>query len=207
MANRTFTRHEARKSFGQRFVEIMMKDKREISLSEKQLVAAKRWKMVYEGMFSPFHYDYVYVVSNGRGSVKVGFSQCPKKRMGSLSTGSADELAVRRIFVMRGNTGRNLEKAAHRALKNAGKHVKGEWFEEHGALDIIEDVAKTGYQTSILELEAAWEGSEELVPIARFALKGDVPALNYLDERRSEFLWVATLARAKYSVDLQDVLR
>lgn len=195
--DRTFSRHEARGQFGQKFVDIMMRDRATISISDEQIAKASLWKMLHEGKFRPFSYDYVYVMSNGRGQVKVGFTMSPPSRLAAMQTGSADSLSFSDIIVCRAGGGRNIEKAAHRMLKGRSKHIRGEWFSEEGVVEMVREMVDLKYQTTCIHLEAAWEGAEKMVGIARKALSDDERALEQMSLDRSNFLYVATLMRLK----------
>ena len=197
MDERTFTKHEARQAFGQRFVEIMMRDKREIKLSAKQMVAAKRWKLLSEGHFRPFAYDYVYIVSDGEGAAKVGYSQKIRHRINSLQTSSPKALHLDHAFVLRRNGGRNVERAIHRALKADDRHIRGEWFKCEGLVETAREIIDSNYPTVALTLDAAWEGAEQLMEITRAMLKTEPGDLERVEDDRRQFLWLATILRAK----------
>lgn len=67
---------------------------------------------------------YIYfALAEKAGSVKIGYSAKPWKRMGTLSTSNHEELQC--IFTMRGTT--RQEKALHRKFAEFRK--RGEWFE------------------------------------------------------------------------------
>lgn len=195
MSNQTLSKRQAREQYGQRFVEIMMKGRDEITLSADQAVKARYWKMIQDKRFRPFDYDYVYVISDGSGRCKVGFSQTPKTRLASLQVASPDDLACEHIFVFRNGGGRNVEKAAHRMLKNNGAHLRNEWFALEGTVDAIRELVDRQYREAEIHLDAAWQGSEQMMAVTKFALKDDPVALAKVMEDRKQFLWVAALLR------------
>ncbi|MGB7244278.1 MAG: GIY-YIG nuclease family protein [Sulfitobacter sp.] len=195
MRTKTLTRHDAQKEYGPRFVEIMMKDEKSIVMTDKQLNLAKRWKLLYEGHFSPFSYDYVYVISNDKGSTKVGTTSLPRSRFNQLQSGSPDDLYLDHAIVLRKGAGRNLEKTAHRKLAAAGLHKRGEWFSGKDIPDIVEEIADTQYRDVTIDLEVAWNGAEQMMPLARKILGKTTRDGIDAEQRRSEFLWLATILR------------
>ncbi len=67
----------------------------------------------------------VYFVSNGRGAVKIGFSdECMGRRFSALQTANADALAV--VAYIADPHPLDLEKQLHMQLKS--KRIRGEWF-------------------------------------------------------------------------------
>lgn len=201
MLEMRLNKREAREKFGQKFVEIMMGKRDRIVLNEKQVILAQKWKLLYEGHFRPFSYTYVYLVSDGGGASKVGFTNAPKDRLSSLQIGNAKDLTLDHAFTFRGGTGRNAEKACHRMLKANDAHIKGEWFKTSEVNRRVPEYIKANYAASILDLDAAWQGSEEIMPLARKALGGDEPAMNRIESDRANFLWLAGVLRSTSSVD------
>ena len=67
----------------------------------------------------------VYFVSNGRGAVKIGFSdECMGRRFSALQTANADTLAV--VAYIADPHPLDLEKKLHMQFKS--KRIRGEWF-------------------------------------------------------------------------------
>lgn len=71
----------------------------------------------------------VYFVGAGNGAVKVGFSARPAYRVDELQT--SNPLTLTMFAVVRRDTveeARALEATIHDRLKQAGRHIRGEWF-------------------------------------------------------------------------------
>jgi hypothetical protein len=69
--------------------------------------------------------SFIYVISNGRGLVKVGISTNPTARLAQLQRASAAHLSLAYVGALR-CTGYAVEAEAHRTL--AGYRQNGEWF-------------------------------------------------------------------------------
>lgn len=74
--------------------------------------------------------DYIYIIGNDKGYIKVGVSNNPKRRVKQLQTGNAQKLTL--IFTEEFECERhhllNIEKAIHKQLKQMAEHCEGEWF-------------------------------------------------------------------------------
>ena len=75
-------------------------------------------------------YDYVYIISDGTGYIKVGISANPENRKKQLQTSNPNKLEI--LFTEEFECNRNhllkIERNIHRELKQIAKHMKGEWF-------------------------------------------------------------------------------
>lgn len=75
-------------------------------------------------------FDYVYIISDNEGYVKVGISKHPEKRLKQCQTGSPKQLEI--IFTEEFECDRphllKIEKEIHRDLRQFTKQAKGEWF-------------------------------------------------------------------------------
>lgn len=86
----------------------------------------------------------VYVMESG-GRRKIGFSRDVQRRLTALQTGCADQIEIDLVFaVMTEEAARKIERAAHKALRFAGLHARGEWFEINSqmARNVIRAAAK-----------------------------------------------------------------
>lgn len=74
--------------------------------------------------------NYLYIISNGDGAVKVGVSKNPKKRVKQLQTGNENKLEL--IFFEEFECPRSkifqIEKMVHRDLHMRCERKVGEWF-------------------------------------------------------------------------------
>ena len=74
--------------------------------------------------------DYIYIIGNDLGYIKVGVSRNPKKRVKSLSTGNAAKLTL--LFTEEFDCERkhllHIEKAIHKQLQQMTTKCQGEWF-------------------------------------------------------------------------------
>lgn len=192
---KTLTRDQAAMNFGEDFVRIMMRGKREIELTPTQLILVEKWKMIREMKFQPFAYEYVYVVDNGRGNFKIGLTRKPRVRLSSLNTGSVDDLTLYGLFVVGNQEGRNVERGIQAELKRRDIHAKNEWFHGRAAQwwPAIADFTKARYGRHLVTLADAWEGCEPLVPLYVACHKGTERAIDVVDCRK-EFLWVVDRA-------------
>lgn len=75
--------------------------------------------------------DYIYIIGNEKGYIKVGVSKHPEKRIKQLQTGNAQKLTL--LFTEEFECSRkhllHIENAIHKQLKQMAKHCEGEWFE------------------------------------------------------------------------------
>lgn len=195
MTAKMMPRAEALRLYGSAFVAGAFKDgQREIRMTEAQQIAAHKWRLLMDRRFLPFAYDYVYIVGAG-DACKVGFSVSPKQRLGSLQTGIAEDLEIVGLFVFRGGAGQKFERAAHRKLKAERLHIRGEWFRNDRIASRLRELAEAKYSDSLLDLEAAWKGSEEMMRVALHLHKDDRPMQDRINRGRDNFLWVASILR------------
>ena len=90
-------------------------------------------------------FDYVYIISDEQGYIKVGISKNPRKRLKQLQTGNMNILKL--IFTEEFECNRNhllkIEKLIHREISHISKHMKGEWFFiEKNQITDIKDIIK-----------------------------------------------------------------
>lgn len=198
---KTISRDQAALHFGEDFVRIMMRGKAELVMTPSQLILAEKWKLIKDQKFTPFAYEYVYLIENGRGHFKVGLTRIPRSRLSSLGTGSVDKLKLVGIFVVSGQEGRNVERGIHAELKRKGIHEKGEWF-NGDAMDWwphIAEFAKSRYRNFITSLSQAWDGCEPMVGLYLKMTEKTTFGKDVLDYRR-EFLWVIDQAEKGLTV-------
>ena len=69
---------------------------------------------------------FLYCIANSSGSVKFGFSKDPEKRLGSLQTGSEEELVLLETVRVPEDRVREYERILHKEF--AHLRVRGEWF-------------------------------------------------------------------------------
>lgn len=74
--------------------------------------------------------DYIYIISNDQGFVKVGVSKDPKRRLKQLQTGNEHKLEL--LFTEEFECSRKhilrVEKLIHKELKRITTKMIGEWF-------------------------------------------------------------------------------
>lgn len=82
--------------------------------------------------------DYIYIISNDQGYIKVGVSKDPTKRLRQLQTGNEHTLSL--LFTEEFNCARNhllkIEKQIHRTLSLKAEDHRGEWFKLPSDTDI-----------------------------------------------------------------------
>lgn len=75
-------------------------------------------------------YQYMYIISNDKGYIKVGISKNPKRRLKQLQTGNQNKLTL--LFTEEFECERNhllkIEKLVHKDLKSFKSDSVGEWF-------------------------------------------------------------------------------
>lgn len=74
--------------------------------------------------------DYIYIIGNDQGYIKVGVSKNPNKRVKQLSTGNEHKLTL--LFTEEFDCTRkhllHIEKEIHRTLSHIAIKCQGEWF-------------------------------------------------------------------------------
>ena len=74
--------------------------------------------------------DYLYIIGNDKGYIKVGVSRNPAKRCRQLQTGNEHKLTL--LFTEEFECDRkhllHIEKAVHKALRGMSTKCIGEWF-------------------------------------------------------------------------------
>lgn len=74
--------------------------------------------------------DYIYIITNELGYIKVGVSKHPEKRVKQLQTGNEHTLSL--LFTEEFNCSRNhllkIEDQIHRTLSLSAEDHRGEWF-------------------------------------------------------------------------------
>jgi predicted GIY-YIG superfamily endonuclease len=75
--------------------------------------------------------DYLYIIGNDKGFIKVGVSHNPAKRCRQLQTGNEHKLTL--LFTEEFECDRkhllHIEKEVHKALRRMSNKCIGEWFE------------------------------------------------------------------------------
>jgi predicted GIY-YIG superfamily endonuclease len=75
--------------------------------------------------------DYLYIIGNDKGFIKVGVSKNPTKRVKQLQTGNEHKLTL--LFTEEFECSRkhllHIEKEVHKALRRMSNKCIGEWFE------------------------------------------------------------------------------
>ncbi len=75
-------------------------------------------------------YDYIYIISNDQGYIKVGVSKQPNKRLKQLQTGNEHKLTL--LFTEEFECSRKqvlrIEKLIHKELRRLTTKMVGEWF-------------------------------------------------------------------------------
>lgn len=84
--------------------------------------------------FSDIPTSYIYIISAGRGQLKVGIAQDIQKRMAQLQTGCPEHLRLVHQVPIVAIKAQRLEKALHRRLKRY--RIRGEWFRLSAAFAI-----------------------------------------------------------------------
>lgn len=74
--------------------------------------------------------DYLYIIGNDKGYIKVGVSKNPERRVKQLQTGNEHKLTL--LFTEEFECDRkhllHIEKAVHKALRGMSTKCNGEWF-------------------------------------------------------------------------------
>lgn len=195
MKHVVLSREDAQQRYGEEFVAWIMRGKDSIALTPEKQVLIEKWKMMREQKLMPFAYEYIYLISNGRGDFKVGVTRSPKTRVSTLKTGTSDDLTLLGLFIVGGQAARNIERAIHTALKSEGAHVSGEWFRGDTPKRIawIVDFAESRYGKHLVSLSEAYEGCE---PIWRLyaAANWMTQEADMCEKARKDFLWVKSQA-------------
>lgn len=201
MKTEKLTRDQAAHQFGEDFVQMMMRGKREIEITPHQRIMIEKWKLIREMKFTPFAYEYVYMVHNGREHFKIGLTRHPKSRLAALSGSTADETHLHGLIVVSGMYGRNVERGIQAELTRRGIHHRAEWFK--GKPDawwpVVDEFARARYGKWLTTLSDAWEGCEPMVSIYKAAMKA-VPHASDVMELRRDFMWVVDQAEAGLTV-------
>ena len=75
--------------------------------------------------------DYLYIIGNDQGFIKVGVSKNPERRVKQLQTGNEHKLTL--LFTEEFECERkhllHIEKEVHKALRRMSTKCVGEWFE------------------------------------------------------------------------------
>lgn len=102
--------------------------------------------------------DYIYIISNDEGYIKVGVSKQPEKRVKQLQTGNEHKLTL--LFTEEFNCTRKhllkIERSLHLHLQQVSIKNQGEWFYiENFKLDSIKNTI-TYYRIRYEEDEKAF---------------------------------------------------
>ncbi len=87
--------------------------------------------MFWAAIFGDDRQQVYFVQSGESGPIKVGISECPKKRLSGMQTGSAEKLRL--LGTIPG--GAHAEGFLHDTFREY--HIRGEWFRPHPALIAI----------------------------------------------------------------------
>lgn len=75
--------------------------------------------------------DYLYIIGNDKGFIKVGVSKNPERRVKQLQTGNEHKLSL--LFTEEFECDRkhllHIEKEVHKTLRHMSTKCIGEWFE------------------------------------------------------------------------------
>lgn len=100
--------------------------------------------------------DYIYVISNEQGYIKVGVSKHPKKRIKQLQTGNEHQLTL--LFTEEFECSRShllkIENALHKHLQQISIKSKGEWF-------YVEDFKLDSIKNTITYYRIRYENDEK----------------------------------------------
>lgn len=82
----------------------------------------------------------IYLISNSKGQVKIGWSKHPQKRLKELQTGNASKLRLEAVYDLYNK----YELRLHYILRDFKSRHKGEWFDVsvEDAKSIINEVGK-----------------------------------------------------------------
>ena len=86
--------------------------------------------------------DYLYIIGNDKGFIKVGVSNNPTRRVKQLQTGNEHKLTL--LFTEEFECERkhllHIENAVHKALRRMSNKCIGEWFEiDESKMDSIKN--------------------------------------------------------------------
>jgi len=101
---------------------------------------------------------YVYMMEGGR-FLKVGISRAPKRRREHIQSGMPIKLKISFIKSFADSErAREVEKETHAALKNAGFHLRGEWFKKNEksinlAMSLIKGCSQSTDHLKIFKIE------------------------------------------------------
>lgn len=103
--------------------------------------------------------DYLYIIGNDQGYIKVGVSKHPKRRLRQLQTGNEHQLTL--LFTEEFECTRkhllHIEKAVHKTLRSMSTKCIGEWFFiDESKMDSIKNTLtfyRIRYEDDILAFE------------------------------------------------------
>lgn len=86
--------------------------------------------------------DYLYIIGNDKGFIKIGVSNSPQRRCRQLQTGNEHKLTL--LFTEEFECDRkhllHIEKEVHRTLRRISNKCMGEWFEiDENKMDSIKN--------------------------------------------------------------------
>ena len=91
----------------------------------------KAERVAYEALAAetPWMWPAVYVMaSDAGGSIKVGYSKRPAKRILDLQVSNQDTLRVFWVLRVKGDGARKLERTFHQTARKTPHHLRGEWY-------------------------------------------------------------------------------
>jgi len=105
--------------------------------------AEKRARAELESVM-PWRWPGVYVMaSEGGGSIKVGHSKNPVRRLNDLQVSNQDTLRVFWVLRAKGDGAKKIERAFHNAARKTPHHLRGEWYciKPEIAVSVIKKIA------------------------------------------------------------------
>ena len=177
--------------YGPEFVRMLMRGKDEITITENEDIAIKKWEMLKARHFVPFAYDYVYIFVADTGMCKVGVTNGVRARLGTIRSASPVAIEFHNALLFGGNDGRNAERSIHTGLRKMGIHEKGEWYNgpPERIWEWMKEHASTNYPRSLTPPGDALMGCEPLFDLYMAVHANNPDECKWVRERRSNFLW------------------
>ena len=191
MSNKTLNRDQAHMKYGPAFVRMIMRGKREITITEKEDIAIKKWEMLKANHFVPFAYNYVYLFVADTGLCKVGVTNGVRERIASIRSASPVAIEFHNALLFAGDDGRNAERSIHTGLRKQGLHKKGEWYKgpPERIWEWMKEHSGVKYPYSLTSPRDALIGCEPLFDLYLAVHAEDQVQCKWVKGRRSNFLW------------------
>lgn len=139
---------------------------------------------------APIQGSFVYVVQGAPGFVKIGVTADPRARLANLQTGSPYHLEFVAIAATRGDSGYDIEAAAHLALEL--HRASGEWF-RISPRAAVEELARAAQRLGHPLLSVSVAQADTILAVARAAPQG-APARSGALSRKILWILVGVLA-------------